>query len=74
MIPRIDMISTGKRIYDMVKIHNVRIGTIRELCGFTTDQSVYKWFRGDAIPKLDNLVILAELFSCKIDDLLVIIT
>lgn len=32
----------------------------------------YLWFNGDAMPKIDNLVGLAKLFNCPIEELLVV--
>lgn len=33
---------------------------------------LYKWERGQALPSLDNIVILAKLYEVTLDDLLVI--
>ena len=34
-------------------------------------QAIYRWQRGDALPSIDNLVILADLFGVQIDDIIV---
>ena len=39
--------------------------------GFGTPQAIYKWQRGDTLPTVDNLAVLAALFGVKIDDILV---
>ena len=34
-------------------------------------QAVYKWERGEAIPTVDNLVVLSDMFNVSINDILV---
>ena len=36
-----------------------------------SDKAVSKWERGESIPDLPTIVLLAELFEVKVDDLLV---
>ena len=36
-----------------------------------SEQSVYKWMRGDSLPTVDNLLRLSELFQCHMDDIVV---
>ena len=40
--------------------------------GFEEPQAIYKWQRGEAMPTIDNLVILAVVFQVKIDDILIL--
>ena len=37
---------------------------------FESEQSVYKWLRGDSLPKVDNLFALARLFGTPMEDIL----
>lgn len=49
--------------------------TVRDMqaaFGFATPQAIYKWFRGAALPTVDNMVILADIFQCRIDDIVVV--
>jgi len=49
--------------------------TNRELAdalGFSTRNAVYKWLGGEALPSLDNLVILADLLGVRMDEVLVV--
>jgi len=68
---RIDMIETGNRINSLRKLNGLSVKGIQEAMGFNTPQAVYKWMRGEALPSLDNLVILSELFDTAIDEILV---
>jgi transcriptional regulator with XRE-family HTH domain len=68
---RIDMIGTGNNISRLRKLNSLSIKDIQEAMGFNTPQAIYKWIRGEAIPSVDNLVILSELFNTTIDEILV---
>ena len=65
------MVKTGKNIARLRKINNLTIKDIQDAMGFNTPQAIYKWMRGEAIPTVDNLVILSELFTATIDEILV---
>ena len=68
---RIDMVKTGRNIARLRKINDLTIKDIQDAMGFNTPQAIYKWMRGEAIPTVDNLVILSELFDTAIDEILV---
>ena len=68
---RIDMIKTGRNIARLRKINDLTIKDIQDAMGFNTPQAIYKWMRGEAIPSIDNLVVLSELFDTAIDEILV---
>ena len=65
------MIKTGRNIARLCKINGLTIKDIQDAMGFNTPQAIYKWMRGEAIPSVDNLVILSELFNTAIDEILV---
>ena len=49
--------------------------TVRDLqavFGFTTPQAIYKWQRGEAMPTLDNMIVLAAVFNVTVDEILVL--
>lgn len=72
MLPYIDMEETGKRINVLRSERGLVVADIQHHFNFYTPQAVYKWINGQSIPTVDNLVILADMFGCKIDDILVI--
>lgn len=72
MLPYIDMYATGKRIDDLRAKQGLSKVDVQHHFGFNTPTAVYRWVRGECLPSLDNLVILADLFNCKIDDILII--
>ena len=66
----IDTVATGATIKAMMKKRKLTVTDVQSKCYLQTQMAVYKWLRGDSIPTVDNLVILAELFGCKIDDII----
>lgn len=72
MFPTIDMRATGNRIRDLRDRNGLTTVDIQLAFGFGTPQAVYKWLRGDSLPTVDNLVILADLFGVAIEEILVI--
>ena len=71
-MPVINMTATGSNIKNLIKENGLRIAEVQELCGFNTPQSIFKWMRGDTLPSLDNLVILAHILNVTIDEIIVI--
>lgn len=70
-MPVINMTATGSNIKNLIKANGLRIAEVQERCGFNTPQSIFKWMRGDALPSLDNLVILAHILNVTIDEIIV---
>lgn len=60
-MPIIDMKATGTNIKAMIK-----------QCGFNTPQAIFKWMRGDAVPTIDNMIILADMFGVPIDKIIIV--
>lgn len=70
-MPTINMIETGKNIKTIIKLNNIKIVQIQQILGFNTPQAIYKWFRGEAMPTIDNMVVLAATLNTTIDNLIV---
>ena len=51
---------------------NSRVSDLQKAFGFSTPQAIYKWQRGDALPTIDNMVVLSAVLGVKIDDILVV--
>ena len=66
----IDMEKTGKKIKEIRKRSGMTIRQVQEACGISAT-AVCKWQNGQAMPTLDNLIILADLWDVKMDDLIV---
>ena len=70
-IPVIDMAATGMNIARLRKSAGMTVRDLQDIFGFATPQAIYKWQRGDAMPTLDNIVVLAAAFGVTVDEILI---
>ena len=70
-IPVIDMAATGVNINRLRINAGLTVRDLQEIFGFSTPQAIYKWQHGDAMPTLDNIVVLAAVFGVTVDAILV---
>lgn len=71
-LPVIDMYKTGQNIEKLRRENNLKIVDVQNIFGFNTAQAIYKWEHGRSFPSLENLVALAQIFHCRIEDILVL--
>ncbi len=71
VLPSIDLTATGIRIAQLRRSAGLSVQDLADIFGFSTPQAVYKWQRGAALPTLDNLVVLAEVFGTTLDAIVV---
>ena len=71
-MPTIDIRATGQNIARLRNNTGITIRQMQDILGFGTPQAIYKWQRGDALPTIDNMVVLADMFNVKIDDIIII--
>lgn len=70
-IPIIDLVATGKNIKRIREASGISVRDIQDILGFTNPQAIYKWQKGECLPTIDNLVILASVLGVTIDEILV---
>ena len=70
-MPVINLSATGLNIVRLRVHAGLTVRDLQDVFGFGTPQAIYKWQRGDTLPTVDNLAVLAALFGVKIDDILV---
>jgi transcriptional regulator with XRE-family HTH domain len=70
--PTINMTATGSNIKSLIKANGLKVAEIQAVYGFNTPQSIFKWMRGEAMPSIDNLVILAHILGVSIDRIIII--
>ena len=68
----INMEKTGANIKRLVKAKGYSVRDIMEITGVSTEQAVYKWFRGESLPQIDTMLILCDALGIEIKELLVI--
>lgn len=66
----INPVATGARIKKLRKTSGY---TVDQLCDifYISPQAIYKWQRGEALPTLDNMMVLCDLFKVKVEDIVV---
>ena len=69
----IDEKATCKNIKQIMDKKNISPKEVQEALNLGSIQAVYKWIspKMNAIPSTENLVLLAQLFECSLDDILV---
>ncbi len=70
-IPVIDMTATGRNIARLRKQAGMTVRDLQDVFGFTSPQAIYKWQRGDCMPALDNIVVLASVLGVTVDDIII---
>ena len=68
----IDMKETGRRIAEECRKRNITIKDLQTLFGFAAPNAIYRWLRGETLPTVDHLVILARTLHLTVDELLVL--
>lgn len=71
-MPVINMTATGTNIKALIKAKGLRVTELQNILGFNTPQSIFKWMRGESIPSIDNLVILAHILNVTIDEMIIL--
>ena len=71
IMPVIDMTATGQNIIRLRRQAGLSVKDLQAVFGFSNPQAIYKWLRGQAMPTLDNMVILAAVLGVGVDDIIV---
>ena len=68
----INMEKTGANIRRLIKASGYSVRDIMAITGISTEQAVYKWYRGESIPAIETMLILTSALGVDIKELLVI--
>ncbi len=68
----INIKETGVHLKKVIEQYGYTVKEIKELLGLSTTKAIYKWLKGENLPTVDNLVILADTFNITVDELLII--
>lgn len=66
----IDIKATGSKIKAIMQTNSCSAKTLANSLG-VSNQAVYKWLNGQALPSLENLYQISKLFNVKMDDMVV---
>ena len=65
------MKKTGTKLYNVIKSSGYDVKYIQEYLHLACPQSIYRWFKGTALPSLDNMYALSILLGVHMEDLIV---
>lgn len=71
LYPAIDLPATGRNIERLRTAAGYSVRDLQRLLGLSSAQAIYKWQRGQALPSLDNMVVLSRLLKARIEEILV---
>ena len=71
VLPSINMAATGNNISQMRRRAGMTVQDLQNIFGFSSPQAIYKRQRGEAMPTIDNLVILASVFDTTMDAIVI---
>lgn len=69
--PVINITETGMNINRIRKDRNISVREIADFLGFNNTKSIYRWFRGETMPTLDNIIALSFLFGVSVNEMVV---
>lgn len=70
-LPNLDKLKTGENIKRLMRLNNINTYELQMTFGFASGRNVYSWMRGETTPSADNLIKLAYIFKCSVDDILI---
>jgi transcriptional regulator with XRE-family HTH domain len=68
---KVNVQKTGNSIKSMMTKRGMTADDLKKALGYADRSTLYRWFRGEAMPSYENLVNLAIVFKCKIRDIVV---
>lgn len=67
----INMKKTGENIEGIIKKNKRTVKDIQRIFNFNGPQAVYKWQRGECLPDIEKLMILAKVFDMPMEKIIV---
>lgn len=68
--PVLDLEATGAKIKTLMKQKGITARQLQTILGFEYVQGVYAWTQGKNAPSIDNLLVLAQVFGVRMDDII----
>ena len=67
----VDMPATGRHISELRKARGLTVKDIQEYMGFEMPQAIYRWERGETIPRIEHLKVLSQILGVSMDEILI---
>ncbi len=71
-VPVIDPEATGRNIERLRRAAGRSVRELQSALGFASPRAIYKWQQGQALPTLDNMVILARVLERPMEEIIVV--
>ena len=71
MYPSINLKETGKNIKKKIEESGYSVEKLTTILGFSSKSNIYKWFRGESLPTIDNFFALSTILGVTINDLII---
>ena len=72
MYQPIDQLRTGKKLKIMIESAGYDVKYIQEYLQLSCPQSIYRWYKGKALPSLEHLSALSKLLHVHMEELLAV--
>ena len=69
--PVIDTKRTGARLRKICREYRISVRDIQAFAHLASNQAVYSWFNGKALPSVDNFFALSRLTGIPIDNMII---
>lgn len=66
-----DMLMTGQLIKRLVCERGHTVSEVQDWLGLSCPQSIYRWYKGQSMPSVDNLFILSSMLGLHMEDMLI---
>jgi transcriptional regulator with XRE-family HTH domain len=66
---RVDMKATGRKIKELRIQKELKVEEFAEIM-HSSQNTIFKWQRGECLPTIDNLLILSRLFGIPMDEII----
>ena len=68
--PVIDLRSTGTRLNELRRERGITVEELRIYLGMNNSNSIYRWFRGEVLPTLENMYALSVILDVSMNDII----
>ena len=69
--PSIDLQRTGRHLEQLIRQRGYSVKDIQHILHLSCPQPIYRWMRGQVLPSVDHLFMLAKLLHVHMEDLLI---